>query len=71
MCLTWAPPKEQFKEVESRVLKTRRSCARDSACWGGRGERRHPRGMRAAEAGLTYWFENEDPLVLYGPLALR
>lgn len=72
MYLAWRPPKEQLKSVEARVLKTSEivrsgSCnltaveARDGA----------PVAAAVAKPQLVYWFENEEPLLIYELSALN
>lgn len=72
MYLTWRPPKEELKGVESRVLKATEivrsgSCklvaveARDGA----------PVPVAITTPTLTYWFENEEPLLIYELSALN
>ncbi len=66
MYLTWRGPKEELKQVESRVFKPTEivhsgGCnltaieAKDGA----------PVAAATVRPGLTYWFENEEPLLIY------
>jgi hypothetical protein len=66
MFLTWAPPKEEFKAVETRVLRFS-EIARSGRCSFRSVEAKDgtPVACGLAEAGLVYWFDNEDPLLLY------
>ena len=66
MYLTWRPPNEELKGVESRVLKSS-EIARSGACHLTAVEARDGAPVAAATVhpGLCYWFENEEPLVIY------
>jgi hypothetical protein len=66
MYLTWAPPKEEFKSVETRVLR-QSEIARSGRCSFHSVEAKDgsPVACALAEPGLVYWFENEEPLILY------
>ncbi|MEA3212676.1 MAG: hypothetical protein QOE70_5733 [Chthoniobacter sp.] len=71
MYLTWRPPKEQLKGVESRVLKTseivRSGVGRLTAVEARDGA---PVAAATARPSLCYWFENEEPLLIYELSAL-
>ena len=71
MYLTWRPPKEQFKEVESRIVREN-EIVRSGAAKVVAVEARDKTPVAAANAtaSLVYWFENEEPLVLYNLHAL-
>lgn len=66
MYLTWHPPKEVIKGAETRVLKPS-EIARSGSCVLSAVEARDGSPVAAAKVtpGLTYWFENEDPLLIY------
>ena len=66
MYLTWHPPKEQIKGAESRVIKAS-EIARSGSCTLAAVEARDGSPVAAATVtpGLTYWFENEEPLLIY------
>ena len=66
MYLTWGTPKDRFKEVESRVINDAEivrsgACAIDSV----EGRDGAPVACAWASPGLTYWFADEDPLIIY------
>ena len=65
MYLTWHPPKEQIKEAESRIIKSN-EIARSGSCILNAIEARDGTPVAAAviRPDLTYWFENEDPLLI-------
>ena len=71
MYLTWRPPGEELKQVESRVFKTT-EIARSGACNLTAVQARDGTPVAAATArpGLCYWFENEEPLLIYDLSAL-
>ena len=72
MYLTWRPPKEELKQVESRVLKAT-EVARSGDCNLTAVEAREgtPVAIPTARPGLCYWFENEEPLLIYELRALH
>lgn len=72
MYLTWRPPKEQLKQVESRVLKPN-EIVRSGDCTLTAVEARDgtPVAIPVARPGLSYWFENEEPLIVYELNALN
>ena len=71
MYLTWRPPKEQIKGAESRVLKYE-EIAHSGDCTITAVEARDgaPAALAVAKPGLCYWFENEEPLIIYELRAL-
>ncbi len=66
MYLTWHPPKEEIKGAESRILKPS-EIARSGSCilTGVEAHDGSPVAAAKVTPGLTYWFENEDPLLIY------
>ena len=66
MYLTWRPPKEQLKGVESRVLSDS-EIARSGECEveGVEAKDGSPVAAATAKASLCYWFDNEEPLIVY------
>lgn len=66
MFLTWRAPAERFKEVEARVIRES-EIVRSGACNLDAVESHDGAPVAAArvEPGLTYWFENEDPLIIF------
>ncbi len=66
MFLTWRPPKEQLKGVESRILKDA-EIVRSGDCNLISVEAKNgaPVAVGLATPGLCYWFENEEPLIIY------
>ena len=71
MYLTWRPPKEELKQVESRVLNAS-EIARSGTCNLTAVEAKDGTPVAAAviRPGLCYWFENEEPLLIYDLSAL-
>ena len=71
MYLTWRPPNEKLKAVESRVL-TPAEIARSGSCNLTAVEARDgtPVAVATVHPTLTYWFENEEPLLIYELSAL-
>lgn len=66
MYLTWRSPKDTFKEVESRVVRDN-EIVRSGACTLQSVDARDGAPVAAARAipGLIYWFENEEPLIIF------
>jgi len=66
MYLTWRSPKEELKGVESRVLKPT-EMARSGSCnlTGVEGRDGAAVPVAAVKPTLNYWFENEEPLLVY------
>ena len=66
MYLTWRPPGEQIKGAESRVLKNS-EIVRSGDCTITAVEARNgaPVAVAITKPGLCYWFENEEPLIIY------
>jgi hypothetical protein len=64
--LTWRGPKETLKDVESRVISNS-EIVRSGACRlsGIETKDGSPVACAQARAGLIYWFENEEPLIVY------
>ena len=71
MYLTWHPPAEEIKGAESRVLKSS-EIARSGACNLTAVEAKDgtPVAVAIARPSLCYWFENEEPLLIYELSAL-
>jgi hypothetical protein len=71
MYLTWHTPKEKLKGVESRVINSS-EIVRSGACDITAVEAKDgsPVAVALAKPDLTYWFENEDPLLIYNFSAL-
>jgi len=71
MYLTWRPPNEELKQVESRVFKTA-EIARSGSCnlTAVQAKDATPVAAAMAKPGLCYWFENEEPLLIYDLSAL-
>lgn len=71
MYLAWHPPKEALKGVEARVLKPG-EIVRSGDCTLLSVEARDgsPVAVAARIPGLCYWFENEQPLIIYELKAL-
>jgi hypothetical protein len=65
MYLTWRPPNEQIKNWEARSIKAS-EVAQSGACNLVAVESRDGAPLAAAKTNpsLTYWFENEEPLVI-------
>lgn len=66
MYLTWRGPKETLKGVDSRLVAST-EIARSGGCTLTAIEARDGTPVAAATAkpGLIYWFENEEPLLIY------
>ncbi len=66
MFLTWRGPKENLKGVESRVIEDR-EIVRSGACLLRSVESRDgaPVACARIDPGLIYWFEKEDPLIIF------
>lgn len=66
MFLTWRTPKDVFKEVESRVIRDN-EIVRSGSCSLQSVDSRDGAPVAAARAipGLIYWFENEEPLIIF------
>jgi hypothetical protein len=66
MYLTWRAPSEKLKQVESRVVSGS-EIARSGECSLTAVEARDgsPVAAGIVKPGLTYWFENEEPLLIY------
>ena len=71
MFLTWHTPKEKLNKVESRVVNSS-EIVRSGTCDLTAVEARDgsPAAAAVVKPGLTYWFENEDPLLIYELSAL-
>ena len=71
MYLTWRAPSDKLNKVESRVINSS-EIARSGACDITAVEARDgsPLAVGVVKPGLTYWFENEDPLLIYDLNAL-
>jgi len=71
MYLTWRGPKEKLNKVESRVLSSS-EIVRSGACALTAVEARDglPAAAGIVKPGLTFWFENEEPLLTYELTAL-
>lgn len=65
MYLTWRTPNEALKNIESRVVKAS-EMARSGSCKLTAVESREGALLAAAKVtpGLTYWFGNEEPLLI-------
>ena len=66
MYFTWRAPSDKMKEVETRILKDSEivrsgSCALESV----ESKDGSPVACAQLNPTLTYWFENEEPLILY------
>ena len=72
MYLTWHTPKEKLKGVESRVINSS-EIVRSGACELTAVEAKDGSPVAAAFAkpSLVYWFENEEPLLIYDFHALN
>jgi hypothetical protein len=69
--LTWRLPNEQLKQVEARVLKESEIArSGEGKVLGIEAKTGLPVACAQTRAGLTYWFENEEPLILYSFQAL-
>jgi hypothetical protein len=66
MFLTWRPPGEQIKNAESRVIRDS-EIVRSGACSVAAVESREgfPVAAGVVKPGLCYWFEDEEPLIIY------
>jgi hypothetical protein len=66
MYLTWRAPSEKLKQVESRVVNGS-EVVRSGECSLTAVEARDgsPVAAGIVKPGLTYWFENEEPLLIY------
>ena len=71
MYLTWHTPKDKLKGVESRVINGS-EIVRSGACALTSVEARDgaPAAAGVVKPGLTFWFENEEPLLTYELTAL-
>ena len=71
MYLAWRLPKEQLKKVEARVINSS-EIAHSGACHLTAVESRDgaPLAVATLNPTLCYWFENEEPLVLFNLAAL-
>lgn len=72
MYLTWRTPKDQLKELEARVIKDAEiarsgACALDSV----EGRDGAPVACAWTAPGLTYWFEDEEPLIIFDLQAIK
>ncbi|MEO6787537.1 MAG: hypothetical protein ABI318_15510, partial [Chthoniobacteraceae bacterium] len=64
--LTWRGPKETLNGVESRVIDNK-EIVRSGACrlTGIEAKDGSPVACAQTHPGLVYWFENEEPLIIY------
>ena len=72
MYLTWRPPAEEIKGADSRVLKST-EIARSGTCnlTAVQAKDGTPVAAAISRPGLSYWFENEEPLLIYDLAALN